>query len=182
MTATPTQPEAVTTGAAGRLIDGFMPLADVTKRHETLVRAPADIVFDVAQSFDLHSIPVVHAIFWLRSKLLRATPVQERRPQGLVAETVGLGWGILRERPGRELVMGAVTQPWKADVKFTAIPPDGFQAFAEPDLVKMSGRSRRSRLGPRSPGFARRRGCSRPTTRRGGSSGATGASSASGSC
>ncbi len=33
--------------------------------------------------------------------------------------------------------MGAVTQPWKADVKFTPVAPDRFAAFAEPDLVKI---------------------------------------------
>jgi hypothetical protein len=33
--------------------------------------------------------------------------------------------------------MGAVTQPWKADVEFKALPPDRFAAFSEPDLVKI---------------------------------------------
>jgi len=118
------------------LIDQFIPGPEVGARHETVVAAPADLVFDVASDMDLRSIPVIGAIFWLREKLFRSTPAA-RHPQGLVAETLALGWGRLAERPKRELVMGAVTQPWRADVVFTAVPPDQFAAFAEPDLVKI---------------------------------------------
>jgi hypothetical protein len=125
-----------------------MPAADVTERHETLVHAPADVVFDVARSLDMQTGPAIHAIFWLRGKLLGATPMPARPPQGLVAETVALGWGVLAERPGRELVMGAVTQPWMADVKFTAVAPDRFAAFAEPDLVKIVWTLEAEPLGP----------------------------------
>ena len=61
-----------------RLIDRFMPLADVSERHETLVQAPADVVFDVAQHFDLQSIPIIRAIFWLRAKILGAARARDR--------------------------------------------------------------------------------------------------------
>jgi hypothetical protein len=33
--------------------------------------------------------------------------------------------------------MGAVTQPWMADVVFRPLPPDEFAAFHEPDYVKI---------------------------------------------
>lgn len=133
---------------AGRLVSWFMPVADVTERHEALVHAPAEIVMDVARNLDMQAIPAIRAIFWLRGKLLGATRGPERRSQGLVAETVGLGWGVLAERPGRELVMGAVAQPWKADVKFTPLAPDRFAAFAEPDLVKIVWTLEAEPLGP----------------------------------
>ena len=121
-----------------RLIEQFMPRADYRERHETLVRAPADLVFDVAQHFDLQSIPLVRAIFWLRAKLLGARqPAADLFAKGLVAETKSLGWGELALEPGRELVMGATAQPWKADVTFTAVPADQFPEFAQPDLVKI---------------------------------------------
>ena len=123
---------------ATRLIEQFIPQADYRERHETIVHAPADVVFDVAQQFDLQSIPLVRAIFWLRAKLLGAQrPPAGLFATGLVAETKSLGWGELAFEPGRELVMGAIAQPWKADVKFSAVPPDQFLAFAEPDLVKI---------------------------------------------
>src|SRR5690349_14382662 len=99
---------------AGSLIDEFMPVADVTECHETLVHAPAAIVWDVAKSFDMQSVPLIRAIIWLRGKILGATPLPARRPVGLLDETLGMGWGVLAERPGQELVVGAVTQPWQA--------------------------------------------------------------------
>jgi hypothetical protein len=52
--------------------------------------------------------------------------------------TRALGWGVLGEVPGREVVMGAVTQPWKADVTFHALDPDAFVAFDKPDFVKIA--------------------------------------------
>jgi len=119
-----------------RSIDGFMPSADINECHEILIHAPAAMVFEVAAHMDLRSVPIVRAIFWLREKLMGAEPV-ERPEKGLVAETLALGWGILTYRPAHELVMGAVTQPWIANVKFRAIEPEKFVGFNEPDLVKI---------------------------------------------
>ena len=118
-------------------IDRFLPRADVSESHEILVRAPASEVFEVAEGFDLPSVPLVRAIFWLRGKILRSQAPPPRWPRGLVAETTSLGWGILERRAGQELIAGAVTQPWVADVKFRAIPPEQFRDFHEPDLVKI---------------------------------------------
>lgn len=76
---------------------------------------------------------------WPRAQLLDAAkPSADLFAKGLLAETHALGWGVLAHRPGRELVMGAATQPWKADVEFTSIPPDRFTEFAEPALVKIA--------------------------------------------
>lgn len=144
--ATPAGPEAV---AGGRLIERFMARSDVTERHETLVHAPADIVFDVAQSLDLQSIPLVRAIFWLRALVLGgAKPPAHLFAKGLVAETMATGWGILAERPGRELVAGSVTQPWKGDVIFTPVEPDRFAAYSAPDMVKIVWTLEVEPLGP----------------------------------
>lgn len=119
------------------LIDRFIPNPEVAERHATAVAAPADLVFEVACGMDLWSLPLIRTIFWLREKAFGSTPAA-RPTQGLVAETLALGWGRLAERPKRELVMGAVTKPWEADVRFLALPPDQFAAFAEPDRVKIA--------------------------------------------
>ena len=121
-----------------RSIERFMPAWDVRTFHEVIVQAPADTVFSVAEHFDLQSNPLVRAIFWLRGKIMRASNTTPRRPAGLVEETKSLGWGELTRRPGRELVMGAVTQPWIADVKFTAVPPDDFLGYGEWGRVKIT--------------------------------------------
>jgi hypothetical protein len=145
--ATLTTPEAVTAGWASRLVERFIPQADITECHEVLVRAPAAVVFDVARNLDMQSIPLVRVIFWLRAKLLRATE-PPARPKGLVAETTALGWVILAERPGREVVVGSATQPWKGDVVFRPVEPDRFVAFAEPDMVKIVWTLEAEPLGP----------------------------------
>jgi hypothetical protein len=121
-----------------RLIERFMPAWDIRTRHEILVQAPANTVFAVGEHFDLQSIPLVRAIFWLRSKLMGARATQRRQPAGLVEETKRLGWVELARRPGRELVMGAATRPWVADVTFRTVPPDDFLSFGEPDYVKIA--------------------------------------------
>jgi hypothetical protein len=118
------------------LAEPFIPCALIVERHEVRVAAPASVAFEAALDLDLWSIPSIRGIFWLREKLLRST--RAPRPRGgVVAETLALGWGRLEERPGRSLVMGAVTKPWEADVHFRAVPADHFAAFAEPDLVKI---------------------------------------------
>lgn len=120
-----------------RQIESFMPAADVKACHEIIVHAPANVVFDAAEQFDLMSVPLVRMIFWLRGTIMGAARTPPRRAMGLVAETKSLGWGELARRPGRELVMGAAAQPWKADVKFITVPAEAFLTYAEPEQVKI---------------------------------------------
>ena len=147
--ATQTIHENVATGAVGRLIDRFMPRADISERHETLVWAPADVVFEVARNFDLQSIPLIRAIFWLRAKMLgAATPPASLFSKGLVAETTAMGWGILAERRWRELVVGSVTRPWEAEVVFTPVAPYRFASFSDPGIVKIAWTLEAEPIGP----------------------------------
>jgi hypothetical protein len=119
-------------------LDRFIPRPDIRERFETTIRAPAELVMEVAGEFDMQSLPVVRAIFWLREKLTRAAPTAPRRPQGILAETRSLGWGLLAEQRGRLVVCGAACQPWLPDVKFTPIAADRFAAYAEPGQVKIA--------------------------------------------
>lgn len=119
------------------LLDTFMPRYDVAERHHVQVHAPAAVVLDAAKAARLESSPLVRAIFRVREIVLRASPGPRRPLQGLLDDTLSLGWGVLAEVPGREIVVGAVTQPWLADVVFRALPPDQFRALAEPGYVKI---------------------------------------------
>ena len=116
-------------------VDRFMPKWDLRKEHETIVRAPAKVVFEVAQHFNLESIPLIRAIFWLRAKLLRASYSPMTR--GIVEETMSMGWRMLDCLADRELIMGSATQPWIGRVTFRGIPPEKFPDFNEPDYVKI---------------------------------------------
>jgi hypothetical protein len=125
----------------------FLPAPDASDSHEMLIHAPADAVFEQAATIDVGSLPLVRAIFWLRSKIIGDRPV-DRTPQGIVAETRGLGWGVLGYEPGRVLVMGAVTRPWQRNVTFRGIVPEEFRTFAEPNLVKIVWTLEVEPLGP----------------------------------
>jgi len=120
------------------LIEAFIENPDVSESHETLVNAPAELVLDVAEHFDLQSIPAIKAIFRLRERVFGIRPNTRSGPTGLVAETTSLGWSVLADRPGREIVVGAATQPWIGDVKFRSIPSAEFRGFSEPNFVKIA--------------------------------------------
>src|SRR5512139_168752 len=95
-------------------LDRFIPDPDVSERFDTVVDAPAPLVLDVACAMDIGSLPPVRGIFRLREILLRAPAVGPRQPQGILAETLGLGWGLLARDP-RYVVVGARCQPWRGD-------------------------------------------------------------------
>ncbi len=117
---------------ADELLDRFMPKYDVAERHRVRVGAPAEVTLASAGDMDIRRSAVISAIFRTRELLLGAEPEAVTRPGGLLAEMRSLGWGVLAEVPGREIVLGAVTQPWKANVVFRALSPEAFAAFAEP--------------------------------------------------
>jgi hypothetical protein len=120
------------------LIDEFMPAGEVAECHEVRVEAPAEYTFAAARDLDVNRSALVRAIFAARTlpaRLRGGAPGPSSK--SLLDETLGLGWRVLAERPDREIVLGAVTQPWKADVKFRGIDPDAFAAFAEPGYAKI---------------------------------------------
>jgi hypothetical protein len=123
--------------AVDPLLDRFMPAYEVVERHRVSVKAPATITLTAAREQDLLGSPVVRTIFKVRELVLQSTPDQERRPRALLPHMLSLGWGVLAEVPGREIVVGAVTKPWEANVVFRALPPDVFAAFDTPEYVKI---------------------------------------------
>jgi len=141
----PTPPRADETDP---LLDRFMPVYDVAERHHIHVAAPAEIALATACEQDLMVLPVVRAIFKARELVLGTVPDTTSRPRGLLALTQSIGWGVLAEHQGREVVMGAVTQPWYANVVFRPIPPDEFVAFNEPDYVRIAWTLRADPTGP----------------------------------
>jgi hypothetical protein len=119
------------------LLDRFMPTYEIAERHHIRVAAPAAVTLDVAREVDLQASPVVRTIIRAREVILGAAQDNRQRPHGLLAETQSLGWGVLAELPGREVVLGAVTRPWEANVTFRALSPDQFAPFNEPGYVKI---------------------------------------------
>ena len=120
------------------LLDRFMPAYEIAERHHTRIVAPAAITLAAAREMEMFQLPIVRAIFAARERLLGTIPDERPRPRGLLAEATAIGWVVLDEIPDREIVVGAVTKPWEANVTFRSIPPDQFAAFAEADYVKIA--------------------------------------------
>ena len=117
------------------LLDRFMPVYDVAERHHIRVSAPAAITLAAAGEADLLLSPVVRAVFRVRELILGSKPDRTVRPRGVLAFTQSIGWRVLAEVPGREVVVGAVTQPWKANVTFNGL------SLKDVDLIEV-GRPR----------------------------------------
>lgn len=142
------QPTRPNPGEADSLIDEFMPVYEVAERHQIRVMAPPDLTLQSATEADLQQSTIIRAIFRARELVLGSTPDASKRPTGLLAETTALGWRVLAEQPGREIVVGAVTQPWKGDVTFRGLAPQDFKAFQEPGFVKIVWTLRADPVGP----------------------------------
>jgi hypothetical protein len=141
-------PTPATTDDADPLLDRFMPEYQVAERHHVNVMAPADITLSAAAAADLQQPLIVRAIFRARELVLGSHPDTTSRPNGLLAQMESLGWRVLAQNPGREIVVGAVTQPWMANVVFRGLLPDEFKGFCEPDYVRIAWTLRADPVSP----------------------------------
>jgi hypothetical protein len=124
--------------ATDPLLDRFMPTFEVGERHHVRVAAPAAVTLAAARLVDLQGSTLVRTIIKAREVMLGAIPDDRPHQSGLLAEVLSLGWGVLADDPGREVVIGAVTKPWEPNVTFRALPPDQFAAFNDPGYVKIA--------------------------------------------
>lgn len=119
------------------LLDRFMPEYDVVERHRIRVAASAAETLNAAGHVDMRASPLIRAIVRLRALAMGDTTDDAGRPRGLMAETTSMGWHVLAETPGREVVVGAAARPWLPNVTFEPLPPEQFVAFNTPGYVKI---------------------------------------------
>lgn len=120
------------------LLDQFMPECEIRSCHKINVAAPAEVTFSAAADTDFESSSLIRGVFKGREWILRSKPDGRIRRRGLLVQTKSLGWGVLAERPNREIVMGCVTKPWEPNPIFRALPANEFAAFDEPGYVKIA--------------------------------------------
>ncbi len=137
-----------TAADSDELLDRLLPDYDVIERHQIRVGAPAALTLAAAKELDLTQSRAIRAIFRARELILGATRDDDRGTRGLIAQTQSLGWLVLAERSDREIVLGAVTRPWEANVTFRGVPATEFAAFDEPDYVKIVWNLRADPIGP----------------------------------
>jgi hypothetical protein len=88
-----------------------MPRWDVADRHELSVAAPADRTYRAVRTVDLAASPVSRLLFAIRS--LPAIARGRRVPPSVTLDdAVRMGFALLSEQPGREIVLGTVGRFW----------------------------------------------------------------------
>jgi len=130
------RPAAPARDEADPLLDTFMPACEVAERHWIRVHAPAGATWNAAREVRLQDSSIVSVVFRARELALGANQ-SPPDPRGLLAQTLVLGWRVLHEDPGREVIVGAVTRPWEPNVTFRGVSPADFHSFAEPNYVKI---------------------------------------------
>jgi hypothetical protein len=130
-----------------RLLDRFIPAPEVTEHHQVRIAAPPDVVMTTARSLELLNQPLVRAVIKLRELAMGAEKDVRRHPAALLPQMESIGWVVLAERAGREIVLGAVTKPWQSDVAFRSIPSAAFAEFREPGYVKIAWTLRADPIG-----------------------------------
>ena len=129
-------------------IEPFIPRFEVAERHERIVEAAPSVTFRAVQAFRFEDSPVVRAIFLGREIILSQNAAEPAPALPMLQMARAIGWGLLDSVPDRELVFGAVTQPWLGDVRFRALPPDQFAAFDSAGYAKIVWSIAVDSLGP----------------------------------
>lgn len=157
MSASPVQPAEQGAAAAVRgtvapqlLLDQFLPRYDLAVAHAHVFRAPPAECFRAASEVDLFRAPLVRALLDLRGlpqRLVgtlrgrgRAAAPGASRATFRLKDMVGLGWTLLGETPGSQMVLGQVSRPWKAVATSTGSPmtPQRFVSFDRPGFAKIA--------------------------------------------
>jgi hypothetical protein len=131
-------------------MDRFMPSYDFAVVHADVLRAPPAQCYGAANELDLFQAPLVRTLLGIRALPQRVVGTLRGRGKAATHEAsgrtfrfkdmVGLGWILLGETPGLEMVLGQVSRPWKAVADSTDAPttPEQFTSFDEPGFAKIA--------------------------------------------
>jgi hypothetical protein len=123
------------------LLDDLLPLFDVRQVHDAWVPAPADVVYSAVKEVTAREVRVLmplEFLRWLPGFLIGRRPPFWPDPSAPLLAEFTVGVVPLGERPGREVVAGAVGRFWRtggneaAPVRTRA----DFVAFSEPGYAK----------------------------------------------
>lgn len=127
------------------LLDRYLPTYDATQRRHAVVDADAETTYEAILTADLMrsgrlvaalgGLRVLPARIGARLRGVEKPPAPESMTFADVAET---DWVRLAERPGEELVLGAVGALWKPVIEWREIDPDEFERFEEPGYAKLA--------------------------------------------
>jgi hypothetical protein len=126
--------------ASKLLIDRFLPRYDLAVVHAEVFRVPSEACYRTARDLDLLRHPIIRTLLGLRSlpqrladRLTGQRHAPAAAPRGTfrLDDMVGppLGWILLAEEPGAQIVLGQIGRPWKP-VGASEGPPLSRAAFA----------------------------------------------------
>jgi len=146
------------------LIDRYLPHYELSTAHACVLPAPPEECYRAARRIDLLRDPVIRTLLSLRSRPQRLAH-RLARHKGEVApnatprtfrldDMVGppIGWILLDEEPGVEIVLGQISRPWKLDAESRDQPitPAAFASFDRPGFAKIAFNLRVEPYGARS--------------------------------
>jgi uncharacterized protein DUF6544 len=129
----------------GALINRFLPTYAIRQVDRVAVAAGPELAWRFVRDVDLYQVGLARWLFALRllpesliARLAgRPSPVA---PTARIDDFTapGLGFQILAEQPGREIVVGAVGRFWQPRIDFVSVTPTAFAGFAEPGFGKVA--------------------------------------------
>jgi hypothetical protein len=124
------------------LIDRLMPRFDATLMRHVVVDAPPPRVWEALRRLDLMEVgaraPLARALMAVRAapdalaRRVRGRPAPPPPDRLPLVEPERIGWALLGERPGSELVVGGVGHFWTPSIRWREVAPGDFADFAEP--------------------------------------------------
>ncbi len=128
------------------LIDRHLPHFDIVQRHRALVAASSEATYALARDMDFVRtlLPVARAISDMRALPPRIVRLVHRAmhlpPQTTFTldDALAQGCVLLDEKPGAEIVLGAIGKLWKPAIKFLPFEPAEFAAFDAPKYAKLA--------------------------------------------
>src|SRR5687768_6784386 len=109
-------------------LDRVLPVWDFRERHSTRVDASPERVFAAVRQVTLAEMGAFRVL-----ARLRGIRVPADRP--VVEVATGSAWRVLADVPGKELVIGAIGQPWR--LRGGDNPAEDFITFGRPGYAKM---------------------------------------------
>jgi hypothetical protein len=127
------------------LIDRFLPSYSLRQVDHAPVAAGSELAWPFVRGIDFYQVGLARLLFAVRllpetfGARLRGRP-SPLAPSAHIDDFTrpGMGFQVLAEEPGREIVVGAVGRVWQPQIQFATVTPEAFSAFDEPGFGKIA--------------------------------------------
>ncbi len=114
------------------MLEELLPDPLASEHHETFVAAPPAVVYEQLMKANLAASPIVSLLFMARGTLWPLAARLKVGPPITIHGLEGMGFRVIAEDPGREIVLGLIGKFWTPRGSIRRFVPDEFEAFDEP--------------------------------------------------